>query len=339
MSATGERASNRVTGWLARDPAVLIGMLVFGVGLGFVASVMLGPDGFGLPAGDGALRLVLTEIRLPRAVLGVLVGGALGLSGAALQGYLRNPLAEPGLLGMAGGASLGAVIAIHSGAAGLFSLALPLGGLAGAAIATLAVVLLAGQGSAPVTLILAGVAMSSVAGALTSLVLNLAPNPFASVEMIYWMMGSLNDRSLEHVWIAAPLILLGSAIVATTRRGLDALSLGETAAQNLGVAPAGLRLRIVVGTALAVGAATSVTGAIGFVGLVVPHLLRPLVAYEPGRLLVPSFLGGAMLILFADVALRLMSPAGDLKLGVLTALIGAPFFLWLVLASRREFGA
>ena len=309
------------------------------VALAFAGSMMLGPDGLGLPEGGDALRLVLVEIRLPRALLGLLVGGALGLAGAALQGYLRNPLAEPGLLGMAGGASLGAVIAIHTGAAGLLSFALPLGGLAGATIATLAVVLLAGQGSVPVTLILAGVAMSSVAGALTSLVLNLAPNPFASVEMVYWMMGSLNDRSLEHVFIAAPLIMVGSLVLLSTRRWLDALSLGELAAQNLGGSPAALRLRIVFGAAMAVGAATSVTGAIGFVGLVVPHLLRPFVAYEPGRLLVPSFLGGAALILIADIALRLLSPAGDLKLGVLTALIGAPFFLWLVLASRREFGA
>ncbi len=282
---------------------------------------------------------MLVEIRLPRALLGFLVGGALGLTGAALQGYLRNPLAEPGLLGMAGGASLGAVIAIHSGAAAAFSLALPLGGLAGAGLTTLAVILLAGQTTAPVTLILAGVAMSSVAGALTSLVLNLAPNPFASVEMLYWMMGSLNDRSLEHVWIAAPLIVTGTVLLLTTGRQLDALSLGEVAAQNLGVVPAALRRHIVAGAALAVGAATSVTGAIGFVGLVVPHLLRPLVAHTPSRLLLPSFLGGAVLVLLADVGLRLISPAGDLKLGVVTAIIGAPFFLWLVLAYRREFGA
>lgn len=322
-----------------QDAIALNALLCLLVAGSFAGSLMLGPDGFSLPAGGEALRLVLMEIRLPRALLGILVGGALGVTGAALQGYLRNPLAEPGLLGMAGGASLGAVIAIHTGAAGLISLALPLGGLGGAAIATLAVVLLAGQGSAPVTLILAGVAMSSVASALTSLVLNLAPNPFASVEMIYWMMGSLNDRSLEHVFIAAPLIVVGSLVLLSTRSALDALSLGETAAQNLGVAPGALRLRIVSGAALAVGAATSVTGAIGFVGLVVPHVLRPFVAHEPGRLLVPSFLGGAALILLADIALRLLSPAGDLKLGVLTALIGAPFFLWLVLASRREFGA
>ncbi|HRY06504.1 MAG TPA: iron ABC transporter permease, partial [Hyphomicrobiaceae bacterium] len=219
----------------------------------FAGSLMLGPEGFGLPASGEALRLVLMEIRLPRALLGLLVGGALGLAGAALQGYLRNPLAEPGLLGMAGGASLGAVIAIHTGAAGLISLALPLGGLLGAMIATAAVVALAGQGSAPVTLILAGVAMSSVAGALTSLVLNLAPNPFASVEMVYWMMGSLNDRSLEHVYIAAPLIIIGAFVLLSTRCSLDALSLGELVAQNLGVDPAALRLRIVLGAAMAVG--------------------------------------------------------------------------------------
>ncbi|MCB1529149.1 MAG: iron ABC transporter permease [Hyphomicrobiaceae bacterium] len=316
-----------------------VGVLAIVTLVAFVMSLMLGPEGFGLPAFKGAARLVLIEIRLPRALLGLLVGGALGITGAALQGYLRNPLAEPGLLGMTGGASLGAVIAIHTGIAAAFSLALPLGGLIGAGVTTLAVVLLAGQASAPVTLILAGVAMSSVAGALTSLVLNLAPNPFASVEMLYWMMGSLSDRSLDHVWMAAPLIVAGAALLLTTHRALDALTLGETAAQNLGVNPARLRNTIVLGSALAVGAATSVTGAIGFVGLVVPHLLRPFVAHEPGRLLVPSFLGGALLVLAADVGLRLLSPAGDLKLGVVTALLGAPFFLWLVLASRREFGA
>lgn len=309
------------------------------VGLAFALSLLLGPEGIGLPQGESAARLVLYEIRLPRAILGFFVGGALGMAGAALQGYLRNPLAEPGLLGMAGGASLGAVIAIHSGAATSLALALPLGGLVGAGVATLAVVLLAGQGSAPVTLILAGVGISSVAGALTSLALNLAPNPFASVEILYWMMGSLNDRSLDHVAIAAPLILAGCAVLATSARGLEALTLGEAAAHNLGIEPTSLRRRIVLGTALAVGAATSVTGSIGFVGLVVPHLLRPFVAHRPGRLLLPCFLGGGLLVLSADIGLRLISPAGDLKLGVVTALIGAPFFLWLVLASRREIGS
>lgn len=320
----------------ARRYAMLLALLGALVVVAFIASLMLGPEGLGLPDAPGAAQLVLREIRLPRALLGLLVGGALGLAGAVLQGYLRNPLAEPGLLGMAGGASLGAVIAIHTGLAAAAPLALPIGGLVGAALVTLAVVALAGRHSAPVTLILAGVALSSVAGALTSLVLNLAPNPFASVEMLYWMLGSLSDRSLDHLWLAAPLIVAGCAILVTTARALDALSLGEHAAANLGVSAARLRQRVVVGAALAVGAATAVTGAIGFVGLIVPHLLRPLVEHAPGRLLVPSFLGGAALVLTADVAVRLVSPAGDLKLGVVTALIGAPFFLWLVVGTRRE---
>lgn len=302
------------------------------------ASLAIGPDGFGLPENATAARLVLVEIRLPRAVLGFLIGATLGLSGAVLQGFLRNPLAEPGLLGVSGGASLGAVIAIHSGAAAAFALALPIGGLLGAAAATAAVVLLAGNRSDPLSLILAGVAISSLAAALTALALNLAPNPFASVEILYWMMGSLSDRSLLHVWIAAPPMLLALALLVTTGRDLDALTLGEDAAENLGVDIARLRHRIVAGVAIGVGAATAVAGAIGFVGLVVPHLLRPLVAYEPRRLLPASLFGGASLVLAADIAVRIVSPSGDIKLGVVTALVGAPFFFWLVVATRRELG-
>lgn len=318
---------------------LLLAALAVAAFAAFAMSLLLGPDGFGLPADARAARLVLIEIRLPRALLGLLVGAALGLSGAALQGFLRNPLAEPGLLGVASGGALGAVLAVHSGAVAAFAFALPMGGLAGAALATLAVVLLAGARTAPVTLILAGVAVSSLAGALTSLVLNLSPNPFASVEMLYWIMGSLSDRSLQHVWIAAPLIVLGAALLLTTGRALDALTLGEEAAANLGVDLAQVRRRLVAGTALAVGAATSVSGTIGFVGLVVPHLLRPLAGHEPGRLLLPALLGGGIVVLLADVLVRLLSPAGDIKLGVATAVIGAPFFLWLVVATRRELGS
>jgi iron complex transport system permease protein len=304
--------------------------------LAFCLSLWVGPDGFGLPAAKDAARLVLMEIRLPRAILGFLVGAALGLSGAALQGYLRNPLAEPGLLGISGGAALGAVTAIHSGIAGRIALALPLAGLTGAAVAAVAIVALAGANASVTTLILAGVAVSSVASALTSLALNLSPNPFASTEIVYWLMGSLTDRSLVHVWLAAPLILVGLAMLLTTARDLDALSLGEDAAQNLGVDLKGLRFKIIAGSALAVGAATAVTGAIGFIGLIVPHVLRPHVSESPGRLLLPSLFGGAAMVLVSDVALRLLEPKGDLRLGVLSALIGAPFFLWLVVKKRRE---
>ena len=316
----------------------IIGALAAVTALAFVASLLVGPTGIGLPSGREAARMILWEIRLPRAILGALIGGALGLSGAVLQGYLRNPLAEPGLLGISGGAALGAVIAIHTGAAGAFALALPAGGLLGAAIAALAVMLLAGERSGPLTLILAGVAISSLAGALTTLALNLSPNPFASVEMLFWLLGSLTDRSLVHVWLAAPLILAGAALLLTTGRALDALTLGEEAAQNLGVDLTGLRTRIVAGTALIVGAATAVAGTIGFVGLVVPHLLRPLVGHEPRRLLPASALGGAALILVADVALRLFAPLSEVRLGVVTALVGAPFFLWLIIKTRRELG-
>jgi iron complex transport system permease protein len=316
----------------------IIGALAAVTALAFVASLLVGPTGIGLPSGGEAARMILWEIRLPRAILGALIGGALGLSGAVLQGYLRNPLAEPGLLGISGGAALGAVIAIHTGAAGAFALALPAGGLLGAAIAALAVMLLAGERSGPLTLILAGVAISSLAGALTTLALNLSPNPFASVEMLFWLLGSLTDRSLVHVWLAAPLILAGAALLLTTGRALDALTLGEEAAQNLGVDLTGLRTRIVAGTALSVGAATAVAGTIGFVGLVVPHLLRPLVGHEPRRLLPASALGGAALILVADVALRLFAPLSEVRLGVVTALVGAPFFLWLIIKTRRELG-
>jgi len=303
--------------------------------VGYLASLLIGPTGLGVPEGEAG-RIVLSEIRLPRAILGFLVGGSLGLSGAVLQGYLRNPLAEPGLLGVTGGASLGAVIAIHTGLSATFAVALPLGGLLGAMAATLALLALAGERSGALTLILAGVAISAIAAALTALALNLTSNPFASVEIMFWMMGSLTDRSLVHVYLAAPLILVGCAMLVGTGRALDALALGEEAAENLGADLRRLRFRIVAGIALGVGAATAVAGAIGFVGLIVPHLLRPLVGHEPRRLLLPSFFGGAFLVLLADVVLRVLSPAGDLRLGVVTALAGAPFFLWLVLRSRRE---
>ncbi len=309
----------------------------------FAASLLVGPAGIGLGdslralargQGDEAVILVMREIRLPRALLGLVVGAGLGLSGAALQGLLRNPLAEPGLIGVAPAAALGAVIALQTGLAAAFALALPLVAL-GFAAATVALLLALAGPRGTLTLILAGVALSALAGALTALVLNLSPNPFAAAEIVFWMMGSLADRSMVHVWLAAPFVLAGMAALLTTRRGLDALTLGEDAAAALGVNLRRLRLTVVLGTAAVVGAATAVAWAIGFVGLVVPHLLRPLVGARPGALLVASALGGAAVVLAADVAVRLIAPDRDLKLGVLTALVGAPFFLRLIWASRR----
>lgn len=307
-----------------------------------LASLLIGPAGAGLTeslqalwSGDGALGLVMREIRAPRAVLGFMVGASLGLSGAAMQGYLRNPLAEPGLIGVSASAALGAVIALQTGFATAFALALPVAALAAALVAVGLIALMAGPGGGSLALILAGVAISALAGALTSLVLNLSPNPFAANEIVFWMMGSLADRSWLHVAIAAPFMAMGAALVAGTGRGLDALTLGEDAAASLGINLPRLRLRLVLGIAAMVGAATAVAGAIGFVGLVVPHLLRGAVGARPGRLLAASALGGAALVLAADIAVRLVLPGRDLKLGVVMALIGAPVFLQLIWRQRR----
>jgi iron complex transport system permease protein len=300
-----------------------------------LASLAVGPTGIGLGGGEQAW-LILTEIRLPRTLLGLLVGAALGLSGAALQGYLRNPLAEPGIIGISGGAALGAVLAIHTGLAATLVIGLPLGGLVGAAAAMGVVLWLAGERGGPITLILAGVAVASLTTALIALVLTLSQNPFAAVEIVYWLMGSLSDRSMTHVWLAAPPILAGLFVLARLGRDLDALTLGEEVAANLGTSLSQLRVLVVAGTALAVGAATAVSGTIGFVGLIVPHILRPLVGHVPSRLLPASALGGAALVLAADLALRIVSPGGSIRLGVLTALIGTPFFVWLVVSTRRE---
>jgi len=310
----------------------------------FVGSLLTGPAGLGvgesldaLLTGRGeAVALVMREIRLPRALLALLIGAGLGASGAALQGYLRNPLAEPGLLGISGAAALGATIALYSGVSAALPLALPAAALAGAALATLLVQALAGAGGGSITLILAGVAVSSLAGALTSLVLNLSPNPFAASEIVYWLLGSLADRSMLHVYVAAPFLLVGLVLLLAVGRALDALTLGEDAAASLGVNLGRTRTLVVLGSAFAVGAGVAVAGAIGFVGLVVPHLLRPLTGALPSRLLPASALGGAVLLLAADVSVRLIAPDRDLKLGVLTALVGAPFFLWLVWRGRQR---
>lgn len=310
----------------------------------FVLSLSVGPASAGigrslaalLSGDDGALTLVMREIRLPRAILGLMIGVTLGLSGAVLQGYLRNPLAEPGLLGVNASASLGAVLAIYTGLSVVFPLALPLAALAGALAAVLLVRAMAGPGGTTLTIILAGIAVSAFAGAMTSLALNLSPNPFAALEIVFWMLGSLTDRSMTHLWLAGPFMLAGWIMLAALARPLDLLTLGEAAAQSMGVNMRRVQWLAVGGVAASVGAATAVAGAIGFVGLVVPHVLRPLVGAVPSRLLPASALGGAAVLLAADVAVRVLAPGRDLKLGVLTAIVGAPFFLWLVWRTRRQ---
>ncbi|HZV19677.1 MAG TPA: iron ABC transporter permease [Sphingobium sp.] len=288
----------------------------------------------GLFAPDPNLAgLILVELRLPRMVLGLMVGAALGLSGAVLQGLLRNPLAEPGLLGVSAGAALGAVIAIYFGLAMLYPLATPILGIVGALLAGLLTFTIGRGGT--LTLILAGAAVSGLAAAGLSLALNLAPSPYAAYEITSWLLGSLSERSWAQVLLAAPFILAGLACLVATMRALDALTLGEAQAASLGIDVDRTRLLALLGTALAVGAATSVTGAVGFIGLVAPHLVRPFVGHQPSRVLLPSALFGAILLMSADIATRIIPTTQELKLGVLTSLAGTPFFFWLVLRLKR----
>jgi iron complex transport system permease protein len=277
---------------------------------------------------------IVTQLRLPRAVLAVEVGAALGISGAVLQGVTRNPLAEPGLLGVSAGAALGAIIAVYFGLATHFMSAAPLLGMVGALLAS-AVTFALGRGGGTITLVLAGAAVSALAAAGIAMALNLAPNPYAAYEIMTWLMGSLADRSWVHVLLVTPFILLGCAMLLFTARGVDALALGEAQAQSLGVNMGRLYFLAVFGTALAIGASTAVTGVVGFIGLVAPHLVRPLLGHQPSRILFPAALCGALLLLLADIATRLVHVGTELKLGVLTSLIGTPFFFWLVVRLRK----
>lgn len=279
--------------------------------------------------------MIMMDVRLPRTLLALMIGATLGLAGASLQGYLRNPLADPGVVGVTSAASLGAVLALYTGISMAFPLALPMMGIAGALFCALLLQGLAGRGGV-LSLVLAGVAVSSLCAALMSLALNLSPNPYAAAEIMFWLMGSVTDRSMDHVAFAAPLILIGWVVLALSARALDALSLGEESAVSLGVNLNTTRNMVIGGTAISVGAATSVSGGIGFIGLVVPHLLRPLVGHSPSRLLLASALGGAALLLAADILVRVLPTGMELKLGVVTALLGAPFFLWLIFRARTE---
>ena len=283
-----------------------------------------------------SMGLIFWQIRLPRVILAILAGATLGLSGAAIQGLFRNPLAEPGIIGVSASASLGAVVVFYFGLYQIISWALPVGGLIGALVAVVLIYLLAGREQRVLTLILAGVAVNAIAGSLVSLALNLAPNPYAALEIVFWLLGSLADRSFNHIVLVLPLMAVGWFLLVSGSRGLDALSLGEDTARSLGVDVNLLKLRIILGTALSVGSIVSVTGGISFVGLIVPHLLRPLVGYEPSRLLFLSAIGGALLVLAADIVTRILPTTQELQIGVVTAVIGGPFFLYLILATRRQ---
>jgi iron complex transport system permease protein len=285
--------------------------------------------------GGEAQRVIVQDIRLPRAILAVAIGGILGLSGAALQGLVRNPLASPSLFGAPQSAAFAAVLTISLGLADLRSFILPLAAIAGAFASVFGLVAVAGRNASHLVIILAGLAISSLAGAATALAMNLAPNPFAALEIAFWLLGSIEDRSFRHVMLALPFIAAGGVLLMSRRHAFRALTLGEDAAKSLGVDISRLRLTVIAGVALGVGAAVAVSGTIAFIGLVAPHLVRPLVGHDPGRVMVPSALAGAALLLAADIAVRLIPSTTDVKVGVLTAIIGVPFFLHLIIRDRR----
>ena len=280
------------------------------------------------PVGDS---LVVWHIRLPRALAAFVVGAALGASGAAMQGLLRNPLAEPGVLGVSASASLGATFVLYYGFADAWGYSVPVAAITGASAASALIALVAVHTSSVVTLILVGVGLSSFAGAAMSLLMNLAPNPFSLADMVNWMLGSVANRSVNDLALAAPFMAIGLAILFATRRGLSALTLGEEAAVGVGLDLRRQRLAVVLGTGLATGAAVAIAGAIGFVGIIAPHIVRPRVGHDPARSLLPSALLAGVVLVLADIAVRLLPTSSELKLGVVAAFIGAPVFIWITL--------
>jgi iron complex transport system permease protein len=315
---------------------VLLALISLGIGPVRLSPLAVTQALFG--GGSDVSQVIVREIRLPRTILGLAIGAILGLSGAALQGLLRNPLASPSLFGAPQSAAFGAVLVIALGLADVRSYALPVAAIVAAFGSVFVLLSIAGRNAGLLILILSGLAISSFAGAATALVMNLSQNPFVVLEIAFWLLGSLEDRSFQHVGLALPFIVLGAIILFSQRSAFRALSLGEETAQSLGVDVGRLRLAVILGVALGVGGAVAVTGTIGFIGLVAPHLMRPLIGHDPARLLVPSALAGAALLLAADIAVRIIPSNGDIKVGVLTSIIGVPFFLYLIVRERRALG-
>ena len=297
------------------------------IGIDRVVAALLG----GGTPGD---QLVVVQIRLPRAMTAFAVGAALGASGAALQGLLRNPLAEPGVLGVSAVASLGATGALYYGYAALSAWAMPVAAIVGALAGTALIALAALRTASTVTLILIGVGLSSFAGAAMNLMMNLAPNPFSLVDMVNWMLGTVANRSFQDLAFAAPFLVAGLSVLFAARRGLSALTLGEEAASGVGLNLRRQRLLIVLGAGISTGAAVALAGVIGFVGIVAPHIVRPMVDHDPARSLLPSALLAGLILVLADIGVRLVPTVNELKLGIVAALIGAPAFIWIAMQQR-----
>ena len=281
-----------------------------------------------------SLILFCSSCAFPR-LPGVTGRRQLGPRRRRYAGSTAEPIGGTGVVGVSGTAALGATLTFYTGLASVAPLALPLGGITGALAAVVLLFMIAGKYANTATLLLAGIALNAIAGALTTLTLNLSPNPFAAMEIIFWQMGSLADRSILHLQLSAPLMLAGWALILHAAPAARGLSLGEVTASSLGINVRTTQRKIILGTALCVGAGVAVTGIIGFVGLVVPHLLRRACRNDPAQLMLASAVGGASLLLAADIAVRCIPTNAELKLGVVTALIGAPVFLYLIFKVRR----
>jgi iron complex transport system permease protein len=309
----------------------LVGLSLVSLGVGDM-HLSLTEIGHGLLDRDSLAGTILWQIRLPRLLVGVLVGAALSASGLIMQAYFRNSLASPGLLGVSSGGAAGAVIAIAAGWAGASLLVLPAAAIIGAMVATAAVLSLARKGASTERLLLAGVALNALLGAVTSYVLSQANVSFErNGQILFWLLGGLEDRTWEHAVMALP-IVLGAIVLWPLGRQMDLLSLGADEAQSLGVNVRRLRRQLLVLSTLMTALATAVAGTVGFVGLIVPHLLRLLVGPEHKRLVPLSLIGGAAFVVACDIFGR---SVGGLRLGIVTSLVGAPFFLWLLRRTER----
>lgn len=317
---------------LRLNSLLVVGLIVAMMLSLFAGKVWVAPSAWW---SDDLSGLIIMELRLPRTVLGAVIGAALGMAGATMQGYLRNPLADPGVFGVSASSALGAVISLYFGYA-VAAWMLPAFALAGAGIGMGLLAMLAGRTGSLILFTLAGVILSSIAGSLTSLMISLAPTPFATTEIITWLMGALTDRSWNDVKLAAPIIAVGMMFLVATGRSLDALTLGEDAARSMGVNVLRLQWLAVLGVGLTVGASVAAAGIIGFVGLIVPHLVRPFAGHRPSAVLLPSALAGALLVVAADSAVRILPTVSELRLGIAMSLLGAPFFMALLFKMHRE---
>ena len=323
---------------IAASAAVSLSMGPVSIPVSHVASIVLSSLGFDATGFGNTERLVIEQIRLPRIVTGALVGAALGVAGATMQGLFRNPMADPGIIGISAGGALGAVVAIATGTAGLFFLALPLFAFTGAMAAAFLVYGIAAVGGrfSMATLLLAGVAVNAFLSAIVSAIIILLPDHEALREILYWLAGGLDSRSWEHVRLSAPLILGGAGVIMLMARDLNLLMLGDDEARSMGVRVGLARILLLATAALVTGAAVAVSGTIAFVGLVTPHILRLLIGPDHRVLIPMSALGGAVFVTVADTVARTIIQPAEFRVGILTAFVGAPFFIFLLIRNKRQ---